>query len=72
MAQKVHFGTICDICVNTSRIDNMPVALVEMCAMGLPVVSTDVGGIPHLLKHEQTGLLVPSEDVVAMADSVGR
>jgi glycosyltransferase involved in cell wall biosynthesis len=50
----------------------MPVAVVEACAMGLPVVSTRVGGIPDLLADGHTGLLVPSEDEQAMTDAVLR
>jgi glycosyltransferase involved in cell wall biosynthesis len=40
--------------------------------MGLPVVSTSVGGIPDLLKHEETGLLVPDNDDQAMVDAIQR
>lgn len=59
-----------DIFLNTNRIDNMPVAVVEACAMGLPVVSTKVGGISDLLVHGETGLLVLDDDDEAMADAV--
>jgi glycosyltransferase involved in cell wall biosynthesis len=41
-------------------------------ACGLCVVSTNVGGIPYLLTHEQDALLVASENPVAMADAVER
>ena len=63
-------GDAADIYINTNRIDNMPVAVLEACAMGLPVVSTDVGGIPDLLTHGETGLLVPDDDDDAMARAV--
>ena len=36
-------------------------------ALGLPVVSTDVGGVPFLLDHQETGLLVRPNDADAMA-----
>lgn len=72
MAQKVHFAGISDIFINTNHVDNMPVAVLEMAAMGLPVVSTNVGGIPYLLEHEDTGLLVPDGDVRAMTHAVFR
>jgi L-malate glycosyltransferase len=71
-AGKAREGDAADIFLNTNRVDNMPVAVVEACAMGLPVVSTNVGGIPDLLTDSQTGLLVPSEDVEAMANAVVR
>ena len=65
-------GTETDIFINTSRIDNMPVTVVEACAMGLPVVSVGVGGILDLLRHEQTGLLVPDDDTEAMTAAIRR
>jgi glycosyltransferase involved in cell wall biosynthesis len=61
-----------DIFINTNRIDNQPVSVIEACAMGLPVVATSVGGIPFLLSHEETGLLVGDGDVDAMARAVVR
>lgn len=61
-----------DIYLNTSRIDNMPVSVVEACALGLPIISTDVGGISQLLTHGETGLLVPDNDAQKMADAVKR
>jgi glycosyltransferase involved in cell wall biosynthesis len=59
-----------DIYLNTNRVDNMPVSVVEAAAFGLPIVATAVGGIPFLLKHAETALLVDNEDVVGMAQAV--
>ena len=56
-----------DIFINTSKIDNMPVSVIEMMALGLPIVSTDVGGIPFLLEHGKNSLLVKNNDVENMA-----
>lgn len=70
--QKIAYGQACDIYLNTNRIDNMPVAVVEACAFGLPVVSTSVGGIPDLLTDGETGLLVASEDDDAMVAAILR
>jgi glycosyltransferase involved in cell wall biosynthesis len=61
-----------DIFLNTTNIDNTPVSVMEAMACGLCVVSTDVGGLPYLLRHEENALLVPSDDPVAMAHAVGR
>lgn len=61
-----------DIFLNTSRVDNQPLSLIEACAMGLVVVSTDAGGIPDLLTHERSALLVARGDVRAMASAVER
>lgn len=71
-AAKAREGDAADIFINTNRIDNMPVAVLEAGAMGLPVVSTNVGGVPDLLEHEHTALLTPSEDDAAMAGAVIR
>ncbi len=61
-----------DIYLNTNHVDNMPVSVLEACAFGLPVVATAVGGVPHLLRDGETGLLVPDGDVAAMAGAVRR
>jgi L-malate glycosyltransferase len=61
-----------DIFLNTNRVDNMPVSVLEAAAFGLPVVATAVGGIPFLLTHAETGLLVAPEDAAAMATAVTR
>lgn len=59
-----------DIFINTTTIDNMPVSVIEAMALGLPVVSTNVGGIPYLFEHEKDGILVPSNNAEAMADAI--
>jgi len=41
-------------------------------ALGLPVVSTNVGGLPYLISHEVDGVLVPPNDPQAMADAIMR
>jgi len=61
-----------DIYLNTNRVDNMPVSVVEAAAFGLPIVATEVGGIPHLLKHEQTALFVADGDAAGMATATRR
>lgn len=70
MPGKSREGAAADIFINTNRIDNMPISVVEACAMGLPVVATAVGGIPHLLSHGKTGLLVPDDDDRAMVTAI--
>jgi len=44
--------------INTTNVDNMPVSVIEAMALGLPVVSTNVGGLPFLIAHEEDGILV--------------
>jgi glycosyltransferase involved in cell wall biosynthesis len=61
-----------DIMLNPSRVDNTPNALIEAAACGVPIVSTDVGGIPHLVEHGQSAWLVDSEDPEALAAGLRR
>ena len=61
-----------DIYLNTNRVDNMPVSVLEAAAFGLPVVATAVGGIPYLLRDGATALLTPPGDAAAMAAAVRR
>lgn len=56
-----------DIYLNSPNIDNMPGSIIESYASGVPVVTTDAGGIPYIVTHEETGLLVPRDDHQAMA-----
>ena len=61
-----------DIYVQAPSIDNMPLSLLEAFASGLPVVSTDVGGVPSMLRHGVDGLLVADNDADALAAQVIR
>ena len=61
-----------DIFVNTTRVDNTPVSVLEAMACGLCIISTNVGGIPYMLEDEHHALLVPSDDHAAMAKAVHR
>ena len=70
MAGKASEGNIADIYINTNHVDNTPIAVVEACAMGLPVVTTAVGGIRDFLIDRETALIVPDDDDAAMASAV--
>ena len=59
-----------DIFINTTHFDNTPVSLIEALALGLPVVTTNVGGIPYLVRDKETALLVNDSDSQAMADAI--
>jgi len=61
-----------DIFLNTSSVDNTPVSVMEALACGLCVVSTNVGGLPYLLRDQADALLVGLGDAGAMAQSVLR
>jgi glycosyltransferase involved in cell wall biosynthesis len=51
-------------------MDNLPTVIMEAMATGLPVVSTNIGGIPEMVFEKETGFLVQPGDVVAMADAI--
>ena len=59
-----------DIFLNTTHYDNTPISVIEAIALGLPVISTNVGGIPYLLKDRETALLVDDNDVDGMVASI--
>ncbi|RIA10248.1 glycosyltransferase involved in cell wall biosynthesis [Flavobacteriaceae bacterium MAR_2010_72] len=58
------------IFINTTNYDNTPVSVIEAMALGLPVVSTNVGGMPFLIEDGVHGLLVPPDDAVAMSTAI--
>ncbi len=57
-----------DIYLNSSDIDNMPLSILESFACGLPVITTDAGGIPYMVANGKTGLVVGRGDYRGMAD----
>ncbi len=59
-----------NVFINTTHIDNTPVSVIEAMALGLPIVSTNVGGMPYLIEHNIQGLLVPTDDVTAMVNAI--
>lgn len=61
-----------DVFVNASDVDNQPLSIIEAFASGLPVVTTDAGGIPFMVTDGETGFMVSRCDHEAMADRVIR
>ncbi len=61
-----------DMLVLPSLSEGTPRVLVEARARGVPVVSTNVGGIPSSVTHERDGLLVPARDAEALAAQMSR
>jgi glycosyltransferase involved in cell wall biosynthesis len=53
-------------------MDNLPTVIMEAMATGLPVVSTNIGGIPEMVIENETGFLVQPGDAVAMADAINK
>jgi len=56
-----------DIYLTATNLDNMPSSITESMAAGLPVVTTDAGGIPFIVTHEESCLMVRCDDHEAMA-----
>jgi len=61
-----------DIYLTATNIDNMPGSVIECLSCGLPVVTTDAGGVPYIVTDEQTALIVPRDDDERMAASAMR
>lgn len=59
-----------DIFISTTNFDNTPVSIIEAMALGLVVVSTNVGGMPYLIKDEKDGYLVEKGNAKAMASVI--
>lgn len=62
----------CSVFVLPSRTEGVPRVILEAMAAGRPVVASDVGGIPYLVRDGETGLLFPSGDHAALADRLSR
>ena len=67
--RMIKFYQSADVYLNAPLIDNMPSSIIEAFATGVPVVTSDAGGIPYIVHHEVNGLLVPSGNPEALADA---
>jgi Glycosyltransferase len=70
-----HIGDVwkaIDIHVHASLIDSLPNAIIESMSLAKPAVATSVGGIPEMVEHEKTGLIVPPGDPDALAQALLR
>jgi glycosyltransferase involved in cell wall biosynthesis len=65
------FALPCVIGADGDR-DGLPTVLLEAMALGTPVVSTTVAGVPEMIDHERSGLLVEQRDPGALADALSR
>jgi len=59
-----------DLFINTTNFDNTPVSVIEAMALGLPVVSTNVGGVPYLIENGVNGCLIEKDNVEDMFHSL--
>lgn len=58
--------SVVDLHAHPTRRDSSPLALCEGMSLGLPAVTTDIGGIKELVAHGETGLVLPPDDVPAL------
>ena len=68
--EMIRRASECNIFINTTNFDNAPVTLLEALALGIPVISTNVGGIPYLVKNGQDAILVDPNDIDAMVNGI--
>ncbi|HYM33961.1 MAG TPA: glycosyltransferase family 4 protein, partial [Steroidobacteraceae bacterium] len=72
IAEMAQLYASADLVLNPSRVDNTPNSILEALACGVPVVSTDVGGVPFLVEHHRNAWLVPPDDPQRMAAGLDR
>jgi glycosyltransferase involved in cell wall biosynthesis len=58
------------VITHSGKMEGIPVALMEAMASGIPVVATSISGIPELVRHGDTGWLIPPENVEALTDAL--
>ena len=61
-----------DIFALSSRREALSLSVIESFTARVPVVATAVGGVPEIVQHERTGLLVPPDDAAALAEAIMR
>ena len=71
VAEAAAFAAPCVVGRDGNR-DGLPTTLLEAMALGTPCVSTDVTGIPEIVRHGETGLVVPQNDAAALAGALER
>ncbi|WP_196886345.1 glycosyltransferase family 4 protein [Aureivirga sp. CE67] len=59
-----------DVFINTTNVDNTPVSVIEAMALGLPIVSTNVGGLPYLLENDKDSILVSKQNKEEMISAI--
>jgi len=61
-----------NVFINTTNFDNTPLSVIEAMALGLPIVSSNVGGMPYLIEHNVDGLLVSPNNDEVMSKAICR
>lgn len=60
-----------DILLLMSISEGLPMSIIEAQSLGIPVITTDVGGIPEIITHESNGLIV-KRDVTDLTNAIDR
>jgi len=66
----MEFYAAADVVVLPSHSEGFPFVILEALAMGKPVVATSVNGVPEVIEHMKTGLLVEARDVAGLAGAI--
>jgi len=61
-----------DICIQPSRSEGLPLALMEAASAGKAMIAAQVGGVPEVIVTGQNGLLIPPNDADALASAIDR
>jgi|GEM_PF-550727 len=61
-----------DLFVLPSLTEGVPAVILEAMAFEVPIVATEVGGIPEMIENGKSGILVPSKDSLALAEAIGK
>jgi glycosyltransferase involved in cell wall biosynthesis len=69
-AEWIKLSATKSVFINTTNFDNLPVSVIEAMALGMPVISTNVGGIPYLINDGMDGLLVGVGDEDSMYNAI--
>jgi colanic acid/amylovoran biosynthesis glycosyltransferase len=72
MLQEMDIAVTPSVPARDGRREGIPIVVVEAMASGLPVVASDLSGIPELVEDNRNGFLVPPRDVAALAAAIGR
>jgi glycosyltransferase involved in cell wall biosynthesis len=70
--EKVAYYQTADLLISTSLMEGFGLAIAEAMACGIPVVATQVGSIPEVVSHGETGLLVPARDTQALYQAIAQ
>jgi len=66
----IHLSQDYNIFINTTNVDNMPVSLMEAMALGFPIISTNVGGMPFLIENGHDGILVNPNNIEEFVNAI--